>query len=908
MKRKHVMGASVSVAALVIVVVAIWRSCSVHEDPQLVAPGPQVRSTIVVPTDAGLRGTAMRAPPILDEDPAGTLRLEGQVVDGDGHGVAGATVVLAAKPARSVVTEADGSFAFEHLVGRRYTMLARAGTSVAGPITTWLTAVSVPVVLRLVPGRKITVTVVDRDGAPVAAAVVELRGIDEQRALVTGKTAVLSPTAPGNYQLAAWAPGMARTFRRIQIGAADAEATLVLSPGAPVAGRVVDARGNAVRAAIVSYGGASDWSQQADDRLDGVTTADDGRFRFDALPAGSFRFSARHGDHGPGTSALITLDGAMARDDVEIVLLVGATVRGRVVDSEERAVAGARVRIGIGLRAQVPGMRQEEPRQAYSDAQGMFEIKGLPRRALLAGARAEAGVSRVVPVDTTAGDVSDVTLTLVAGATIAGTVVDTLGLPVEGVQVIAEPGNAGDPRLARAAHVEQPEAQTDASGAFALTGLSRGLYRLSAIPPWRAPGRVGTKMTARAGDTAVRLVVAADGAVKGRVVLAEGGAPGPFSVVVAQDAQSFAGGDGAFVVEGLAPETYKLEIRALGFETRAVQITVEAAKTTDLGTVTVTRGRRLAGIVVSAGRPVQGATVYAGNMVFGTGATGAAPLEAAQPAVAFDGGAKTATTDAAGAFSMSGFVGGDVTVIAEHETVGRSRARRLPAAAPGQTELTITLESFGALSGTLRQRSGAADGSQVTAQATSTPGAVFRAVAGADGAYRFDRLAPDVYKVSAMLRVGRSGSRFYSQQVTILSGKEAKLDLQIDPGTVTLQAAVTSSTGAIGMGVAWLASGTITASTLTELHGQLASAGPQTSHRLNIISGEPKQFTDLGPGAYTLCVTPLPRELRVPDANDYLIRHSDSLATFCKPVSVAPSPSTQSVQVAVEIPPLRSGS
>src|SRR5882757_2820373 len=72
-------------------------------------------------------GGELPAPRVrIDDDPPGTLVLEGQVIDGDGHGVAGARVVLAANPPRTVASEADGGFAFHNLIARPYTLVARA--------------------------------------------------------------------------------------------------------------------------------------------------------------------------------------------------------------------------------------------------------------------------------------------------------------------------------------------------------------------------------------------------------------------------------------------------------------------------------------------------------------------------------------------------------------------------------------------------------------------------------------------------------------------------------------------------------------------------------------------------------------------------------------------------------------
>src|SRR6185369_11269690 len=79
---------------------------------------------------------------LSDDDPKGTLRLEGQVVDQDDKPVAGAIVTLSSNPPRTTKSEDDGGFAFETLVARPYTLTARADKGVAGPVTAKLTAKS----------------------------------------------------------------------------------------------------------------------------------------------------------------------------------------------------------------------------------------------------------------------------------------------------------------------------------------------------------------------------------------------------------------------------------------------------------------------------------------------------------------------------------------------------------------------------------------------------------------------------------------------------------------------------------------------------------------------------------------------------------------------------------------------
>jgi protocatechuate 3,4-dioxygenase beta subunit len=857
--------------------------------------GPRARSTDPVSPAPGADTV------YVDDDPAGTLLLEGQVIDDASQPVGGATVVLHANPPRTVTTEADGGFAFERLVGRTYTLVARATGGVAGPIAVRLPARTEPVILQLRPAGAVEVTVTGPRGA-VPGATVELRGGDRQTATTNADgIARFATVMPGGAEVVAQAEKLARAVTSIRVGATGVtRVALTLRPGAEVTGRVV-AAGAPVAGARVVFVGASDWAISGDDQLDAVVTGGDGRFTFAAMPAGSFRFVARHPPHAPGSSPIITLDGAVAKTGVEIELAPGATVRGTVIDGSGAPVATARVRIGVDAATPFG----DGPRQAYTDDRGVFTIAGLPRRALLAVAAHEAGSSATVPIDASAGDVDKVELRLDHTGQIAGTVVDAAGEPLEGVQVSAGPDFTGRGDRSQFAQWRLrgfPQELTDSTGRFTLTGLAPGSYRVRANRA-RAAGRgrawAGEGQVARTGTTDLRIVLQPEGAVAGKVAFADGTAPAAFVVQIGFSQESFIGGDGSFTLAELAPGLTRIAVRGPSFDSRSIEVSVEPAKTVDAGTITVSKGRTIAGKVIANGAPVPGANVFAGRQIFGSGSS-----SKAQQMGPFQRGMKDTTTDDAGGFTIAGFGPGDLAVVAEHPELGRSRALRLVAGDPAADALVLVLEPFGALSGTLKQAGAPAEGVVVTAQATSTPGALYTVASGPDGTYRFDRLAPDVYKVSATLGMPMIGMKFYSKQVTVVSNKDTVVDLAIEQGTVALAVTPRATTGTVGVASVTLVTGVIAATTARDLQLRMSSAGPGASQWAILPNGGAATFTELTAGSYSACVVPFPAEVQGMAAMAYADRHGDSLPAFCTLVVVAPQPAEQAAEVLVELPPL----
>ncbi len=842
----------------------------------------------------------------IDDDPDGELRLEGLVLGPDDKPVEGATVAVSTNPSRTATTDENGSFAFDKLVGRPYTLVARAPAGVAGPVTAKLTAKSDPVVMHLRPGGSLTVTTVKaaaggKPEAPIAGATVELRGLDEQSAQTgaDGKVA-FATVAPGPTQVVASAPGFAASRQFVPVGAGPVELTLVLVAGAAVSGRVVDERGQPVAGASVVYSGASDWNVQADEHKDGAVTGADGQFAFAALPAGSFRFVARHQDFAPGSSAIVTLDGSHPTDGIEIKLTAGATVAGKVVDGSGAPVASARVRVGVATRSMIGS----EPRQVYTDDDGTFAVRGLPKKPLEAVAIGETGSSKTVAVDASNGDVKDVVITIDQTGTIAGVVVDKAGEPLEGVQVSAFPdfrsGTGVDPASFRLRGM--PQELTNAGGEFTIVGLAPGTYMVRAS---RSAGRAGRMFgldgqRADTGTTNLRIVLPADGGVKGKVAFADGTVPTPFSVGVGFASDPVATKDGSFELKDLAPSKYQLTIRGPEFDPRTVEVTVEEGQVTDLGQIVVKKGRVISGRVTMKGQPVAGATVYAGGMIFGTGSSNSAQF-GGPPGRS---GNRETTTDEEGKFRLSGLGPAPLAVVAEHPDLGRSAAIRVVRGAPNEQSLELTLAGWGVLAGKVTDDAGPAADTIVSAQSTTTPNAMYSVGSGPDGTFRFDKLAPDTYKVSAMLGSPMRGMQFYSKQVTVELDKTATVDLAVAKGQITVKATVTADNGEVRGGAAWLLSGVVSAANVDELGLTDAQRDSGTSTFGVLFGGRPVEFPNTRPGAYSLCATVMPAGLAPMQGMQYFQNHGADLPVVCKAVTVAPAPAEQTLTITGHVPPL----
>ena len=286
---------------------------------------------------------------IREDDPTGTLRLEGQVIDADEKPVGGATVAIDTNPPRTATSEADGSFTFDHLLGREYKLEARAGDGYAGPAFLRLAEATEPVILRLGPGAAITVEVRDADsGHPIEGAAVELRTMLSWSATTDAHGVARLRGVGGSgfdMSLKATASGYAPELRRVTPSPGeDRRELMTLHRGASVSGRAVAMDGKPIVDARVLAVSTSEPFPLADARRDGVITGKHGEWSVASVAPGSYRFVLSHPDYEPATTAPVVVDGVTPRSGIEIRAAVGGEIRGIVTLASGGLVMVAEVR------------------------------------------------------------------------------------------------------------------------------------------------------------------------------------------------------------------------------------------------------------------------------------------------------------------------------------------------------------------------------------------------------------------------------------------------------------------------------------------------------------------------------------------------------------------------------------
>ena len=262
----------------------------------------------------------------------------------------------------------------------------------------------------------------------------------------------------------------------------------------------------------------------------GGESGDDGAFALENLAAGEANLVVTAKGYEPWAQA-ITVPG----DELKVHLTSGAVIQG-TVEGPSGPVPGASVVALIeASRGQTVGAR--------TDAHGAFELRGL-----IAGrVRVVVNANGFIPyearsVEVVGGAPTPLSIHLNPGLSLSGTVVDDLGHPLAGAHVDANLQK----RPARPFSAEAVSAE--ATGAFAMSGLPAGLYRLSAF---LEGFQQDEPAEAQAGSSDLRVVLERPATVRGRVETTRGAPVLEFAV----NGQEMNSRDGSFEIDDVAPGT-----------------------------------------------------------------------------------------------------------------------------------------------------------------------------------------------------------------------------------------------------------------------------------------------------------------------------------------------------------------
>ena len=279
-------------------------------------------------------------------------------------------------------------------------------------------------------------------------------------------------------------------------------------------------------------------------------------------------------------------------EEVTIRLERGATLEGRVVTTEGEPVPETRILAG--------------PAAGVADAEGRFRVEGLAPGPQLVEARHPHYGRRERQVSVESGT-NPVEFVFEAGQEVSGRVVDRAGTPVAGAAVRLASTTARD--LRRFA------ARADAGGAFLLSPVGRGTYRLQATADGYAESALEEVRVEAEPVADLTLILDPAGTIRGRVLgldaaeLAQVEVEARRPIVGSRAAE--VGADGSYRIDGLAAGSW-LVVASLAGGQREVQARVPLGPggeaTRDL---VFDGGLSLAGVVLYRGSPLPDTLVSA---------------------------------------------------------------------------------------------------------------------------------------------------------------------------------------------------------------------------------------------------------------------------------------------------------
>jgi len=536
-------------------------------------------------------------------------------------------------------------------------------------------------------------------------------------------------------------------------------------------------------------------------------TGQDGTFRIRLDGAtGTVRIGASHPDYMDGLSVPLDIASGGPVPRVEILLPVGGSIEGTVVDEAGKPIQGAVVELyeeflpnpdNPAYRPEAQFQHHPRGRRTHAsrtESDGGFVFRGVePGQKMLQVQSDGLLTARLPGIYVSENEaIGQLEIVLAKGQSLAGTVVDSSGAPIDGVRVSAV-------RPAGTREGSTAVVSTDTEGNFVLTRLEPGVYDVFATKG----GFVRYQLRAvAAGTQDLRITLDRYGGVSGIVSFVtapEAVPPSKFTVVLESadgadwppQRKSFSSQEGSFLFETVPPGIFDLVVSAQGFATRVVMgVRVVQDVVTEGIQVLLDTGAGLQGRVYDdGGRPAGGATVFV------------RPIEGYGDVRSAADSSVSARCDSAGNYSVSGLTGGVYEAFAAGGMLVSSEPVRVTVAEGSIQTLDLRVTTGGELRIRVSDPEGAPvsgvaleltreDGTPirnprsitVASQYSDDPEVARQALA------RMNRtdvtgflLVPSVPAGTILVRVGGDGYRSASSRVSVTPGEATTVELVVEP-------------------------------------------------------------------------------------------------------------------------------
>lgn len=301
---------------------------------------------------------------------------------------------------------------------------------------------------------------------------------------------------------------------------------VVLSRGGSISGTVKNRAGTGIPGVTVTATDAA-----TGDRGESARSEEGGKYVIQGLKSGSFRLTADGSAAGYIEARLpqpVAVNAPSSVDNIDMVLIAGGAVSGKVTDPEGNPLPG------VNVAAHDPAT-WDEVGTAYTDASGEYKIGGLPENRYRIrfektdskyavqwykgkSRREESAQVEIVGTATIAG----IDSTLSAGVPLTGAVTDTNGAPLFDAMIEIYGGSEDEPFA---------EVRTDRNGNYIVPTLAPGNYRIrfshsDHVPRWYGGSDRRTASSLRVKETGIPPVsaalVKAGGKFSGKLMNPEG--------------------------------------------------------------------------------------------------------------------------------------------------------------------------------------------------------------------------------------------------------------------------------------------------------------------------------------------------------------------------------------------------